>query len=139
MSVNSMPVYWGSKNIGQDFNPDSFVIIKDDSDTAIREAIGQIKFLDNHNEEYLKMLSSPWLKEEQKIDYEALYAGFLSHIFEQPYSRAWRRATRGFNMRHTERLTAVFDTANNDRTFADSGMKDLCKLFCKKIIKKIKP
>ncbi len=138
MSVNSIPVYWGSKYIGRDFNSESLVIIKDDSDTAIREAIEQIKFLDTHDEEYLNMLSTPWLKEEQKIDYEALYAGFLSHIFEQPYAHAWRRATRGFNMRRTEQLFAVFNAANNPPA-EDTSMKDLCKLFCEKIIKKIKP
>lgn len=56
MTVNSMPIYWGDPLVHYDFNPLSFVNVKD-----IDEAIEYIIELDNNPDKYIEMLQQPWL------------------------------------------------------------------------------
>tara|TARA_R110000772_G_scaffold81439_1_gene173188 strand:- start:942 stop:1781 length:840 start_codon:yes stop_codon:yes gene_type:complete len=68
MRVNSIPIYWGNCEIHKDFNSKSFVNFYDFKN--IEEMIEYIKFLDQNDNEYLKVLNEPWL-ENNEIPYFA--------------------------------------------------------------------
>ena len=53
----SIPIYWGSKNIYNFFNPDSFIYIDEYNDNNIKKAIEQIKQIDNNDQMYLNMVN----------------------------------------------------------------------------------
>lgn len=51
---HTIPIYWGSPSVAQDFNPKSFVNVHDFKD--FNEAIDYIKYLHTHPNAYLDML-----------------------------------------------------------------------------------
>ena len=55
--VNSIPIYWGNPVVGEDFNTNSFINIKDAS--LFDESINKIIELDNNDEKYLAMRNEP--------------------------------------------------------------------------------
>tara|TARA_X000000950_G_scaffold79159_1_gene99581 strand:+ start:14736 stop:15629 length:894 start_codon:yes stop_codon:yes gene_type:complete len=67
MSVNSIPVYWGSDSVRNDFNVDSFIFL-DDFD-SYESAIDYIMTLENNNDLYLEKLNNPWFKDNKFPDY----------------------------------------------------------------------
>lgn len=58
MLANSLPVYWGDPNIGNDFNISSFINIPDIQN--IEEAIERIINLDQNFDEFMATASEPW-------------------------------------------------------------------------------
>jgi len=96
MSVNSVPVYWGNPKVGLEFNEESFIILKNPSPGEIDKVIERIKYLDNNDEAYLRLLSEPWLKPGQFREFESALLPFLDHILLQPYPDAFRRARYGY-------------------------------------------
>ena len=95
MTVNSLPIYWGSKSVDKDFNIKSFIDVQ--SFSSMEQAIEEIIRLDNDNEAYIKMLSEPWQTEEQRsIDWEGNLIKFLDNIFSQPKEEARRTTIYGF-------------------------------------------
>ncbi|MCK9612622.1 MAG: glycosyltransferase family 10 [Bacteroidales bacterium] len=133
MSVNSVPIYWGSKSIDADFNTASFIVIKDDSDKAIQEAIEKIIFLDTHDDEYIKLLSQPWLKPGQYVNYEEVLCDFFGHIIEQPHKDAYRRALNGFNMRHVGRMIKLYESVKNRTIDNEISFREIMKLLLRKV------
>jgi len=133
MSVNSIPIYWGSPTINNDFNVRSFVLIENDSERAMKEAIEKIIFLDLNDEEYLKVMSEPWLFDSQYIHFKDVLLNFLNDIFEQPFEKAGRRAKNGFNMRYEERLNKIVKQANDNSINPEISFKKLIKLIFNKI------
>jgi hypothetical protein len=112
MSVNSIPIYWGNRNVGLDFNLESFINIKDDSDQAINEAIERIKFLDNNDNEYINMLSKQWVLPEQVVNVDEVLVEFFDFIFTQNYEKAYRRALNGFNVINVRRMEKMVEQDN---------------------------
>ena len=55
--VGSVPIYWGSEIVNQDFNKDSFINVDDFS--SLEEMVEYIKEVDNNKELYEKYLSVP--------------------------------------------------------------------------------
>lgn len=53
----TIPIYWGSKNIHNFFNPNSFIYIDDYSTININNAIQKIIDIDNNDNLYLKMVN----------------------------------------------------------------------------------
>lgn len=53
----SIPIYWGSKNIYEFFNKDSFIYIDKYNQDNIKKAIEQIKEIDNNDQMYLNMVN----------------------------------------------------------------------------------
>ena len=77
MLVNSIPLYWGNEQVGQDFNTDSFVHVNRFS--SFDEAIERIIELDNDEEQYMQMAMQPWFHENripQEMTQESLEAFF---------------------------------------------------------------
>ena len=53
----SIPIYWGSKNINDFFNPNSFIYIDDYNHNCINSAIQKIIDIDNDDNLYLKTVN----------------------------------------------------------------------------------
>ncbi len=60
-SVGSIPIYWGSKRVVEDFNPDAFINITEDMTSS--ELLDKIQKLDTDKDEYEKMINAPVFKD----------------------------------------------------------------------------
>ena len=89
--ADTIPVYYGSDNVKDIFNPDAFINCSDyESFDAVIE---KIKELDNDDEKYLEMLRQPIFKEDnfpQKKLQE--FETYIKHIFDQPIDKSYRRS-----------------------------------------------
>lgn len=95
MLVNSIPIYWGNKLIGKDFNKSSMFVIEDENDFS--RIIDEIKFLDQNDDVYLSKLREKWfLREDEKGYWTNLLMSFLYNIFEQSPLEAKRCPCYGF-------------------------------------------
>lgn len=87
---HSIPIYWGSPRIDEDFNTEAFVWCKgiDDLDRMLEE----VQYLDMHDDACVHMLTQCPLKDQMflKNRYEEL-ENFLVSIFEQKPEDAYRR------------------------------------------------
>jgi hypothetical protein len=86
MKVNSIPIYWGNPRIGNDFNTDSFLNYYDyGGDEALIEKIIE---LDRNDDEYLKMLSQPWFRNNEVNDFlkKVNILKQFDKIFSEPIS-----------------------------------------------------
>lgn len=63
MLANSIPIYWGNKVVGKDFNTKSFVHVNQFG--SFDEAIERIIELDQDDEKYLQMVNEPWFHKNQ--------------------------------------------------------------------------
>lgn len=72
----TVPIYWGSDFVKVDFNPEAFINAAD-YDT-LESLIDRVKYLDNHDDEYLAMLRAPRLKTNP--DFRGQLADFLDNI-----------------------------------------------------------
>ncbi len=95
MLVNSIPIYWGNKLIGRDFNKSSILVVKDEND--FDRVIDEIKFLDQNDDAYLSKLKQNWfVRENEKEYWTDLLMSFLDNIFEQSLLEAKRCPKFGF-------------------------------------------
>lgn len=87
---NSIPIYYGSTRIYDDFNRNSFVCCENEKD--LNSVIEQVKYLDNNDDAYIEMLiQQPLVTENYTIKlYEQLEL-FLVNIFTQDVNNAYRR------------------------------------------------
>jgi hypothetical protein len=108
----TVPIYWGDPTVNQYFNSESFINSHDYS--SFEEVIERVKFLDNSDAEYLKMLRTPALinpnnKEEK---FEEL-RNFFENIFEQPLDKAQRCSREYWNRKYLKNQTLLHRTYNN--------------------------
>jgi alpha(1,3/1,4) fucosyltransferase len=80
MVANSIPIYWGNPEVYKDFNTKSFVNYYDFKNED--EMIEYIVYLDNNKEEYMKVLSEPWLDKIPEANKKENIKAFLYKIFE---------------------------------------------------------
>ena len=78
----SIPIYYGSSYVRQEFNPDAFINLGD-FDT-IEDGIEQVIQIDHDDDRYVRMLMEPKLNSEAYLDqmYDGL-RNFLYHIFDR--------------------------------------------------------
>lgn len=114
MFKQTIPIYWGSPNIGRDFNTESFVNWHDyGSDEAVIERIIE---LDQNDDLYLGMLSAPWFSGNQVneyVDRENIRL-FFEKIFQfegSPIAQTWKRKI-GWASRKTRNLSKKFKRRN---------------------------
>jgi alpha(1,3/1,4) fucosyltransferase len=114
MFMQTIPIYWGSPNIGRDFNTDSFVNWHDyGSDEAVIERIIE---LDQNDDLYLAMLSEPWFSGNQVneyVDRENIRL-FFEKIFQfegRPIAQTWKRKI-GWASRKTRSLSKKLKRRN---------------------------
>ena len=60
----TIPIYWGSHNIKNIFNPDSMLFLEDESEDSINKLIEKIIELDNDDDKYLEFINRPIFTEE---------------------------------------------------------------------------
>jgi hypothetical protein len=63
LSVGSIPIYWGSEAISEDFNQDSFINV--DMFNNLSDLTEYIKLIDNNDELYAKYVTAPIFKNNQ--------------------------------------------------------------------------
>lgn len=82
MLVNSLPIYWGNRRVGLDFNSKSFI---DASDyLSLESLVEHIVKLDTNDDEYLAILSQSWLNQDSYLNWRERILVFFEHIFEKP-------------------------------------------------------
>jgi hypothetical protein len=57
MVSNSLPIYWGCKGVGADFNTSSFIVA---NERKLEEAAEHVIHLDQNDKAYVEMMSKPW-------------------------------------------------------------------------------
>ena len=63
MAVNTIPIYWGSSEVKNDFNPKSFIYANDyENDDELIETILRI---DSDKDMYYEMLKEPWFSDNE--------------------------------------------------------------------------
>lgn len=89
MSVGSIPIYWGDREIGCDFNPKSFVDANEPDDCQSLEAhfsrvIDKIITVDNDPSLYDQMISEPWFENNVPNEYcrPKYIHSFMRKIFD---------------------------------------------------------
>jgi len=88
--ADAIPVYYGSSNITDIFNPKAFINVGDYE--SFDAAIDRVLEIESNDELYLEMLRQPIFNTPRYPD--AKYAEveeFLCHIFDQPLEKAYRR------------------------------------------------
>lgn len=88
---DTIPIYYGSPNIKEIFNPKAFINISDYPD--FDSVIDRILEIDQNDELYMEMLRQPIFNDSNYASklMDSLEA-FLCHIFDQPLNKAWRRS-----------------------------------------------
>lgn len=93
MVVNSIPIYWGNPRPQLDFNPKSFINVRDYS--SYEELIEYIKYLDKNDDAYIEKLNEPWITDKTEFEWRDKVASFLTNIFDQDSSDAQRICKHG--------------------------------------------
>lgn len=102
MLVNSVPIYWGNRLINRDFNQDSFINIA--NYPSLEAAVEDIVRLDQNDDEYLSLLSTPWFNKENYLNWEEQLITFFDNIFEKPLSESRYIPTHGYIQTYQYRL-----------------------------------
>lgn len=122
---HSIPIYWGSPKINEDFNTESFIWCKgiDDLDRMLEE----VKYLDLHDDAYVHMLTQCPLKDHRFLEkrYEELEK-FLVSIFMQDSEKSYRRVKYFAAEQHEEHLRAYGKRYERTPQFLRS-LKEYCK------------
>lgn len=63
MLVNSIPIYWGNREVGKDFNTESFIHVNEFS--SYEKVIERIIELDQDDTQYCELVSQPWFKDNR--------------------------------------------------------------------------
>lgn len=102
MLVNSLPIYWGNRLISRDFNPASFINVTKYS--SLEAAVESIVRIDQNDDEYLSLLSEPWLNNDNYLNWQEQLLIFFDNIFNKPLSESRYIPTHGYIMTYQCRL-----------------------------------
>lgn len=87
MQVSSIPIYYGNPKVDRDFNPDSFIWVKDKG--QIKDVVSEVIRLDQDKQIYLEKLKEPWFKVKQiQKNWDNDLLKFLENIFEKSIREA---------------------------------------------------
>ena len=93
-AAQTVPIYYGSPTIGRDFNVQSMVWVRDESD--IERAVEEVVALDKDDAAYLKRLSAPVFPLSMSgPSYLTRLQEFLYSIFDSPLSEVRRLSAYG--------------------------------------------
>lgn len=104
-AAQTLPIYFGNPTVETDFNPSSFIRLRDEND--VQRAIKEVIRLDTDDGAYLKMIHESCY---DRIEYERRMNNleqFLCHIFEQPIATARRRNVYGWQAVQCRRISIV--------------------------------
>lgn len=63
LTAHTIPIYWGNKDIAEDVNPNAIINVNDFA--TIDELIERIRYIDEHDNEWCRMVAEPWMTPEQ--------------------------------------------------------------------------
>ena len=112
-AAGGIPIYWGDPLIEKVFNPNAFINIMNFKN--MDNAIDYVRYLDNNDEEYLKILGENPLNTGQELEIlEEKFEKFVRNIFDQDLNYA-KRTTRVFwnkkyltALKNQEKLYSMF-------------------------------
>jgi len=93
LQAHSVPIYWGSVSIENEFNKECFINANKYTDSELINIISQI---DNSPHKWAEMVSAPWKTREQILQTkkeESEFRNFTAHIFLQDIDKAKRTDT----------------------------------------------
>lgn len=114
MLANTIPIYWGDKEITRYYNTKSFINCHEYD--SFDHVIEKIIELDNDDDKYFEMLSQNWKTPEQIELFENQKKDliiFLNNIFDQPIQNAHRKPIGTFNEFYSNRLRPRSDKFND--------------------------
>ncbi len=82
----TVPIYWGNRHVGKEFNKEAFIDISDFA--TLDNAIDHIRAIDDDDDAYLKMLHAPKLTIDNAIDWNERLSEFLCRIIDQNKKQA---------------------------------------------------
>ena len=86
----SVPIYWGNPDIGAELNEKAFINVH--SYDSLDEVVEKVKYLDNNDEEYIKMLKEPFFIKQYEPSVQVKnISDFLYNIFDSPLNASLRR------------------------------------------------
>lgn len=89
-AARTIPVYWGDPKIIEEINEKAFVNVHQYA--SFEDAVKEIERIDQDDELYEKIMQEPvYMPDFQLETYEKELEGFLVHIFQQDYEKAFRR------------------------------------------------
>ena len=85
-----VPIYWGNPDIGAELNEKAFINVH--SYDSLDEVVEKVKYLDNNDEEYIKMLKEPFFIKQYEPSVQVKnISDFLYNIFDSPLNASLRR------------------------------------------------
>lgn len=114
MLANTIPIYWGDKEITKYYNSKSFINCHEFNN--FDNVIEKIIELDNDDEKYFEMLSQDWKSDEQAQILESQKEDlirFLNNVFSQPVKDAQRKPRGTFNDFYSNHLISGSDKFND--------------------------
>ena len=131
---NTIPVYYGSSDIKQIFNPKAFIDCSDFS--SFDEVIEKIKELDQDDEKYIAMLSEPILQDSHFLENKMIeLEKFLCNIFDQPIESAYRRS-RVYIPKNIE--SYILHRKDNYAIIRTMPLKELIRAYFSRVKYKLK-
>jgi len=125
----TIPIYWGDPTVGQYFNTENFVNCHDYN--SFDEVVERVKFLDNNDDEYLKMLRAPALKNQNDRDGKlTVLHAFFENIFEQPLDKAQRCNREYWNRKYLKKQFLLHRAYNN-------SLRGIAERFYMRLFRKI--
>ena len=104
-AAQTIPIYWGDPTVAETFNEGAF--INCNSYNSWNEVLAAIKRVDNDQELYCRMLTTPALKHPEIDNIEAKLcqlSDFLCHIIDQAYADALRYNRVYWGKRYNDRM-----------------------------------
>lgn len=116
LTARTIPIYYGSPSITEEFNPKRFINIHDYSN--MEAAIARVREIDQDDAQYLSIVNEPWLStinnpEKVLEDFEK----FLRHIIDQPISKALRICINPARKQVLEEREAIANSVLTRRTY----------------------
>lgn len=90
--AHTIPIYWGSPTVAEEFNPKAFINCHDFE--TIEDVICRIQEIDKDDELWCQMIMEPWLtrdQEERTRQHINEFHSFICNIFDQSVELAVRR------------------------------------------------
>lgn len=106
LAAGSIPIYFGSKSIDQDFNPRSFIDYRNFD--SINSLVDYIKFVDQNEEVYRQYTNATKYAEARQYENKIYQLeAFLTGIIDQDYSTAFRRPRYYYPQAHEKQLLLI--------------------------------
>ena len=135
--ADTIPVYFGSSNITEIFNPKAFINVGDFS--SFDAAIDRILEIENDDELYLEMLRQPIFNNPKypQEKYDEL-ENFLCHIIDQPLEGACRRSRCVAGENHEKFMKRALESELEIKVWRPEGkvVKEYLRHIPKRIFRK---